>query len=179
MVQRKHFSEWRSLIVHWTFRIVIKNVKVCKDMTNTSYIWGCYHTITNHTIYLCRGTTSTVYFICKSRTSKTESISRDTSTMGHQIPVSILRCLKLELSFQILIMFHNSSVPQSSYNIDPSCEILSLKRGVSCPPGENERYSTSVNCFISGHQNHNGAGKWLLALIWCSNLKEAWRRLLL
>ncbi len=39
----------------------MKSVKVCKDMTNTSYIWGCYHTITNHTIYLHRGTTSTVY----------------------------------------------------------------------------------------------------------------------
>ncbi len=24
-------------------------------MTNTSYIWGYYHTITNHTIYICRG----------------------------------------------------------------------------------------------------------------------------
>ncbi len=39
-------------------------------MTNTSYIWGCYHTITNHTIYVHSGTTSTVYFICKSRTNK-------------------------------------------------------------------------------------------------------------
>ncbi len=35
-------------------------------MTNTSYIWGCYHTITNHAIYIHRGTTSTIYFICKS-----------------------------------------------------------------------------------------------------------------
>ncbi len=33
-------------------------------MTNNSYIWGYYHTITNHTIYVRRGTTSTVYFIC-------------------------------------------------------------------------------------------------------------------
>ncbi len=47
-------------------------------MTNTSYIWGYYHTITNHTIYVCRGTTSAVYFIYKSRTNKTGSISRDT-----------------------------------------------------------------------------------------------------
>ncbi len=47
-------------------------------MTNTSYIWGYYSTITNHTIYIRRGTTSTVYFICKSRTNNTESISRDT-----------------------------------------------------------------------------------------------------
>ncbi len=34
-------------------------------MTNTSYISGYYHTITNHTTYVHRGTTSTVYFICK------------------------------------------------------------------------------------------------------------------
>ncbi len=52
--------------VHRAFRIVIMSVKVCKDMTNTSYIWGYYHTTTNHTIYVCRGTTSTVYFISKS-----------------------------------------------------------------------------------------------------------------
>ncbi len=32
-------------------RIINKSVKVCKDTTNTSYIWGCYHTITNHKIY--------------------------------------------------------------------------------------------------------------------------------
>ncbi len=44
-----------SLIIHWSFQIVIKSVKICKDMTNTTYIWGCYHTITNHTIYINRG----------------------------------------------------------------------------------------------------------------------------
>ncbi len=27
----------------------------------TSYIWGCYHTLTNHTIYVHRGAPSTVY----------------------------------------------------------------------------------------------------------------------
>ncbi len=32
---------------------------------------GC-HTLTNHAIYVHRGTTSTVYFICRSRTNKTE-----------------------------------------------------------------------------------------------------------
>ncbi len=31
-------------------KIINKSVKVCKDTNNTSYIWGCYHTITNHTI---------------------------------------------------------------------------------------------------------------------------------
>ncbi len=31
-------------------------------MTNTSYIWGYFHTITNHTTYVHRGTTSTVFF---------------------------------------------------------------------------------------------------------------------
>ncbi len=36
-------------------------------MTKTFYILGYYHTITNHTIYICRRTTSTVYFICNSR----------------------------------------------------------------------------------------------------------------
>ncbi len=46
-------------------------------MTNTSYICGYYHMITNHTIYVRRGTTSTVYFIFKSRTNKTGLISRD------------------------------------------------------------------------------------------------------
>ncbi len=35
---------------------------------NTSYIWGCYHTITNHAIYVHKGTASTIYYICKSRT---------------------------------------------------------------------------------------------------------------
>ncbi len=39
---------------------------------------GCYDMITNHTIYVHRRTTSNVYFICKSRTNKTGSISRDT-----------------------------------------------------------------------------------------------------
>ncbi len=33
--------------------------------------------ITNHAIYKCRGTTSTVSFICKSRTNKTGSTSID------------------------------------------------------------------------------------------------------
>ncbi len=44
---------------------------------NTSYIWGCYHIITNHTIYVHIGTTSTVYFICKFR-KKTGSTPGDT-----------------------------------------------------------------------------------------------------
>ncbi len=64
------------------FRIVIKKVKVCKDMTNTSYIWDCYHTITNHTIYVRRETNSTVYFIYKPRTNKTGSISINTRICG-------------------------------------------------------------------------------------------------
>ncbi len=55
-------------------------------MTNTSYIWGYYHMITNNTIYICRGMTSTVYFICKSRTNKTGSISRDTRSSRRQRP---------------------------------------------------------------------------------------------
>ncbi len=44
----------------------------CEEpIVNTSYIWGCYHTITNHAKYVCRGTTPTVYFkssvmICRS-----------------------------------------------------------------------------------------------------------------
>ncbi len=58
-------------------------------MINTSYIWGYYHTITNHTTYVRRGTTSTVYFICKSRTNKTGSISRDTRSSRRQMPKNI------------------------------------------------------------------------------------------
>ncbi len=27
-----------------------------RDMKEKLYIWGCYHTITHHTIYVCRGT---------------------------------------------------------------------------------------------------------------------------
>ncbi len=72
------------------FRIVIKSVKVCTDMTNTSYNWGYYHTIANYTIYVRRGTTSTVYFICKSRTNKTGSISRDTRSSRRQRPKDLL-----------------------------------------------------------------------------------------
>ncbi len=53
-------------------------------MTNTSY----YHTITNHTIYVLRGTTFTVYFICKSRTNKTGSISKDTRSSRRQMPMN-------------------------------------------------------------------------------------------
>ncbi len=55
-------------------------------MTYTSYIWGYYNMITNHTIYVRRGTTSIVYFICKSRTNKTGSISRDTRSSRRQRP---------------------------------------------------------------------------------------------
>ncbi len=77
MIYRKNFMEIRNLIVQRVFLIVIKSVKVCKDMTNNSYIWGYFHTITNHTIYICRGTTSTVYFIGKSKLYKTGLISRD------------------------------------------------------------------------------------------------------
>ncbi len=72
VIVRKHFREQWSFIDHWEFRIIIKSVKVCKYMTKTSYIWGYYHMITNHTIYVRRGTTSTVYFICKCRTNKTD-----------------------------------------------------------------------------------------------------------
>ncbi len=49
-----------------------------KATTNTYYTWSCYHLITNHTIYVHRRTTSTVYFICKSRTNKTGFTSVDT-----------------------------------------------------------------------------------------------------
>ncbi len=34
---------------------------------NIYYIWSCNHMITNHAIYVHRGTTSTVYLIYKSR----------------------------------------------------------------------------------------------------------------
>ncbi len=54
------------------FWINNKRVKMYTYTTNTSYTWGCYHTITNHTIYVCRGTTPTVYFKCKSRTNYKE-----------------------------------------------------------------------------------------------------------
>ncbi len=38
-------------------------------MTNTSYIRGYYHTITNHTLYVHRGTSSTVYsYACPEQT---------------------------------------------------------------------------------------------------------------
>ncbi len=36
------------------FQIINKIVNVCKDTTNMSYTWGCYHMVTNHTIYICR-----------------------------------------------------------------------------------------------------------------------------
>ncbi len=62
-------------------------------MINISYIWGYCHTITNHTIYVRRGTTSTVYFIFKSRTNKTGSISRDTRRSRRQLLSSSMCCL--------------------------------------------------------------------------------------
>ncbi len=70
------------------FQIINKGVNVCKDTTNTSYTWGCYHMITNHTIYIHRGTTSTVYFICKSRRNKTELTSVDTRTSRMPRPMN-------------------------------------------------------------------------------------------
>ncbi len=48
------------------------------------YIWGCYHTIKSHILYIRKGTTSTVYFICKCRTNTTGSILRDTRRSRRQ-----------------------------------------------------------------------------------------------
>ncbi len=45
-----------------------KSVKMCKNTTKTSNTLGCYHWI-----HVCRRTTSTVYFMCKSRTNSTGS----------------------------------------------------------------------------------------------------------
>ncbi len=42
--------------------------------------------ITNHAIYVHRGTTSTVYFICKSRTNKAGLTSEDTRSSRRQRP---------------------------------------------------------------------------------------------
>ncbi len=87
-MQKQCFSPFKMLKISYTllwdtfwvvntfhspgpFGVTNKNRKVYKDTTNTSYIWGYYHTTTNYTIYVCRGTTATVYFICKSRTKKT------------------------------------------------------------------------------------------------------------
>ncbi len=73
-VRKKYFSDERELLIHWIFwivlSIVIKRVMMCKDMTTRLTYMGCYHTITNHTMYVHRGTTSTVYFISKSKTNK-------------------------------------------------------------------------------------------------------------
>ncbi len=88
--------------MHRAFQIVIKSENECKDMTNTSYIWGYYHTITNHTIYMCRGTTSTVYFICKSRTNKTGSISRDSIVAAGDNGQRIKRVTKVTESKQCM-----------------------------------------------------------------------------
>ncbi len=58
----------------------------CKDTTNTSYIWDYSHMITDHKIYICRRTTSTVYFLI-SRINKTGSTSvLDTDTSWKQRP---------------------------------------------------------------------------------------------
>ncbi len=50
-------------IAHSPGALTNKSLKECKETTNTSYTWGCYHVITNHTTYIFRGTTSTVYFV--------------------------------------------------------------------------------------------------------------------
>ncbi len=36
------------------FCVGYKSIKECKDITNTSYTWGCSHLVTNHTIYIRR-----------------------------------------------------------------------------------------------------------------------------
>ncbi len=36
-------------------------------------IWGYYHLINNKILYICRGTSPIVYFICKSRTNQIEA----------------------------------------------------------------------------------------------------------
>ncbi len=54
--ERKNVSEQGKLIDHWVFRIIIKSVMVCKD-TTTLLTYGA--AITNHPIYVYRGTTST------------------------------------------------------------------------------------------------------------------------
>ncbi len=54
---------------------------------NTSYIWDCYQIITNHKIYVCRGITSTVYFICKSRPNKAGLTLGDTRSSRRQRPM--------------------------------------------------------------------------------------------
>ncbi len=57
---------------------------------NTSYIWGCYHMKTNHTIYVRRGTISTVYFISTSRTNKTGLLSEDTRNSRRKRPMLLV-----------------------------------------------------------------------------------------
>ncbi len=68
------------------FKILNKRVTLYKDTTNTSYIWGCIHTITNYTIYMYLGTISTVYFKCKFRT--TSLTSEYTRTSRRQGPMN-------------------------------------------------------------------------------------------
>ncbi len=42
----------------------------------TSCTWGYIHTEVNHTIYVQRGTTSTVYFMYKSRAFQAEPVNK-------------------------------------------------------------------------------------------------------
>ncbi len=63
---------------------------------NTSYIWGCYHTITTHAIHVHRGTTSTVYFICKSKTNKTGLTLVDTRSSRRQLITKITNMKKVK-----------------------------------------------------------------------------------
>ncbi len=55
---------------------------------NTSYMWSCYHTVTNLTIYICGGITATAYLIYKFRISKTGSTSEDTRSSSRQRPIN-------------------------------------------------------------------------------------------
>ncbi len=83
-VRKKKLGVMRAQSIgHSDFWIVIKSNGVQRH-DNTSYIWGCYHMITHPTIYIRRGTTSTVYFMYKSRTNKTGSTSGDTRRSRRQ-----------------------------------------------------------------------------------------------
>ncbi len=87
-------------------------------MTNSSYIWGCYHTITNHTIYIHRGTTSTVYFICKPRTNKTGQVGLE------------IEWVPLQSNFQFnkpLFQTESPKIIQTKMQKDLWCTYIDLK----------------------------------------------------
>ncbi len=138
---------WRKEVsVHRAFWIFINSVKVCKDMTNTFYIWGYYHMITNHTIYVHRGTTSTVYFICKSRTNKTGSISRDTSSPLHFYLCIMVICIILnKMKFILHCSLLDRTMKQSETGINAEHLFRSWQLNVESWPVSSQKVAHHRN----------------------------------